>query len=1014
MADQVVNLHKKLALLEVENFKLAKKYSIICEQEKQLRDAYHKIEEGYTEREKFAVERICKLKEWQIKAINEMKFLYSKFRDAVPLGEYQNVSRELFIVKQKFADLMEKWNRLAVTNSRLLSENRELLTSGEKLKLYEEIKIDVENELEVIKKRLEIVDPSFKWENAIFNKVIAVLKLKRVSPRQVFDYFDKDGNGRLSSREFLNAIEKMGVNDLNPKEKETLLKSIDADMDGRIDFREFWRKWGRFGVKSRSREDEIVYIIDDTLKKHDLDLATMFDVMDKRGKGVITKEDFKDTLWNSRIKIDKKDLENFTDLFWKNREEGINYRDFIRVYNKFKVRFDEEQETQDKIRGKIEVTEEMIERQKWIFDKLSSIFTKNKISLKEAFDKIDDSPDKKITRIELRRLFDHMGVTIKEVELEALFRQMDFDNSGAITFNEFDLEFNRITNTPLENLLALHHDQKGKTGKHFGSDDYAPVSEDYLNSHEVASATKYNILEAKTVQLERRNEMFRSRLEKSENSQITWERDYDILEKKYFEVNEKYQEILQREQIINTQLVGTLSKDKSEQLVLQSEKHKEEIVDLKAAMGSFKSLFEVSSNQSKALKLANKRWRDEEENLMFALRELQSNSIDKMKLGRIYYILMLSRWQEAAIGMKYDHALNDLRVLRLEYSEIESRLKNEEDIWHNSENKLREKSLQVEKLKQELENKSASGISLTRAEEISKALQDIVDEKAEVEEKYIKMYSELNNLKFKISEYEARIDHSEHMLNVLRSATDSEVSERLIEMSDKLSQIRRSELRYKRESEEYTEKSNYAERRVIQLKKNIVDLEDQLSELESKLHRKEEEWRRADNERQKKFFDAQFVNFETENRYKGYADDTTFPGDRLKTEDLSSPPVGEYIVKKSDVRIMQAKLRNCEEEIANLQSQIISKERQLDRIREWRLEDGLLSEDGEMKDIKLKVLLNKNLIIIKYETLKLYTLLYFIYLSLYKWLLLLAIIFSFNLSYSLLISLIPSFAIWFF
>lgn len=108
MANQVVNLQKKLALLEVENFKLAKKYSIVAEQEKQLRDAYHKIEEGYTEREKFAVERICKLKEWQIKAINEIKFLYNKFRDAVPLGEYQNISRELFIVKQKFADLMEK------------------------------------------------------------------------------------------------------------------------------------------------------------------------------------------------------------------------------------------------------------------------------------------------------------------------------------------------------------------------------------------------------------------------------------------------------------------------------------------------------------------------------------------------------------------------------------------------------------------------------------------------------------------------------------------------------------------------------------------------------------------------------------------------------------------------------------------------------------------------------------------------------------------------------------------
>lgn len=434
----------------------------------------------------------------------------------------------------------------------------------------------------------------------------------------------------------------------------------------------------------------------------------MFEIMDKKGKGVITKEDFKDTLVNSRVKIEKKDLDNFTDLFWRNRDDGINYRDFIRMYNKFKVKIDEEEDNKEKAKGKIEITEEMIERQKWIFDKLNQIFKKNDIKLKEAFEKIDNSSDKKITRIELRRLFDHMGVTVSENELEVLFRQIDFDNSGAITFNEFEIEFNRIVNTPLENLIALLNDQKQKAGRKFGSGDYRPVNEDYLNSLEITSATKYNILEARAIQLERRNEMFRTRLEKSENSQIMWERDYDILEKKYFEINEKYQEILQREQSVNTQMVGSLTKEKSEKIVLESERNKEEIVDLRAAIGSFKSLFEIATNQTKVLKLANKRSRDEEENLMFALRELQSNSIDKMKLGRIYYILMLSRWQEAAIGLKYDHSLNDLRILRLEFSEVESRLKREEDSLHESETKLREKSLQVEKFKQDLENKVAS------------------------------------------------------------------------------------------------------------------------------------------------------------------------------------------------------------------------------------------------------------------------------------------------------------------
>jgi Ca2+-binding EF-hand superfamily protein len=952
MSNELVNLQKKLALVEVENFKLAKKYAIIYEQEKQLREAYHKIEEGYIERERFATERITSLKEWQIKAINEIKFLYSKFRDAIPLSEYQAISKDLFIYKQKFADVLEKCNKQAINNSRLQSENRILLTAGEKLKMYEEMRIDTENELEVIKNRLELVDPLFKWENAIFKRVIAVLKARKISPRQIFDHFDKDGSGKLSSKEFLNALDKMGISDLNAKEREILLRSVDADLDGTIDYREFCRKCKREGVNSRSREDEIVYIIDQTLQKNGLELSTMFEMMDKNGKGVITKEDFKDTLINSRVKVDRKDLENFVDLFWKGRDEGINYRDFIRIYNKFKVRFEEEEGNKEKVKGQLEVTDKMIERMKWIFDKLNEVFKKNEITLKDAFDKIDQSSDKKITRIELKRMFDAMGVTVRDNELEMIFRRMDFDDSGAITYLEFESEFKRIVETPVENLKAVNQEIKRATTSKFGG-DFNPSTEDYLLSAEVSNTRKINNLESKVTQYEKKIEMFKGRLQKSEDSQISWERDYDTLEKKYLEVNEKYQEILEREQAANSQQVGTLTKEKSEELVLRTERQREQITDLHAAMSSYKSLFEIAASQAKTLKLSNKRSHDQEENLLYALRELQSDTVDKLKLGRIYYILMLSRWQEAAIGMKYDYVLNDIRTLRNEYSIVEIRMSKEEGNRHESENALRNKSLQVEKLKQELHAKTASGISMARAEEISRALQDLADEKSDVEEKYIKIYSEMNTMRFKMTEFEARAEHSEEMLNVLRNSTDSEVSERLIEIADKISQIRRNELRSKREAEEFQEKANYSEKRVAQQKKTIVDLEDQLADLESLMHRKEEEWRRADNERQKKFFDQQFVNFETENRYKGFSDDQPIGlnKEKFQREDLVSPPVGEFLIKKSDVRIMQAKLRNAQEEITGLQVQIVSKDRQLDRLREWQLEDKLLGEDEKMRDI---------------------------------------------------------------
>jgi hypothetical protein len=110
-----------------------------------------------------------------------------------------------------------------------------------------------------------------------------------------------------------------------------------------------------------------------------------------------------------------------------------------------------------------------------------------------------------------------------------------------------------------------------------------------------------------------------------------------------------------------------------------------------AAMSAYKSLFDVASNQAKTLKLSNRRSHDEEENLLYALRELQSDSTDKHKAGRIYYILMLSRWQEAAANKKYDYVLNDLRNMKTEYSIIEVKMKKEEDARYESEKVMRNK-----------------------------------------------------------------------------------------------------------------------------------------------------------------------------------------------------------------------------------------------------------------------------------------------------------------------------------
>ena len=49
-------------------------------------------------------------------------------------------------------------------------------------------------------------------------------------------------------------------------------------------------------------------------------------------------------------------------------------------------------------------------------------------------------------------------------------------------------------------------------------------------------------------------------------------------------------------------------------------------------------------DQVKSLKLMHERKKDENDNLINALREMQSETLDKLRIGKLYYVVMLSRW----------------------------------------------------------------------------------------------------------------------------------------------------------------------------------------------------------------------------------------------------------------------------------------------------------------------------------------------------------------------------------
>jgi calmodulin len=60
--------------------------------------------------------------------------------------------------------------------------------------------------------------------------------------REIFDHFDKDGNGTIEAVEFAALLQALGA-DMEDAEVAIGLEALDTDGNGRIDFDEFVSWW---------------------------------------------------------------------------------------------------------------------------------------------------------------------------------------------------------------------------------------------------------------------------------------------------------------------------------------------------------------------------------------------------------------------------------------------------------------------------------------------------------------------------------------------------------------------------------------------------------------------------------------------------------------------------------------------------------------------------------------------------------------------------------------------------
>ena len=323
---------KRVALLDVNLIRLSRKYDCLLEEEKQLREAYFKADTNNAEKQEYLSEKLFNLIEWRSKASKQLEIMLEFQKNSFSADERNNLLTRLELMTNRYADILIKESdykkKLAIKES----AERELFEKKEENRSLENEVVEIEFELEVMKRRLEQLDPHFKKYMAVFQQIVDVIKEQNISPLSAFKMFDSNDDGKISKNEFSTALRNMKVI-VTEDELDILFLFIDLDGTGNIEYKEFLRRLRRSGVQIRRKEDDLIFSIYKAITEVGLSLEQAFEAFDRNGDNMISKKDMIDTFVSMGRNVDNESIDYIFKVADVSGDGLINYEEFYRLFD---------------------------------------------------------------------------------------------------------------------------------------------------------------------------------------------------------------------------------------------------------------------------------------------------------------------------------------------------------------------------------------------------------------------------------------------------------------------------------------------------------------------------------------------------------------------------------------------------------------------------------------------------------------------------------------------------------
>ncbi|KAL6056317.1 Calmodulin [Balamuthia mandrillaris] len=132
--------------------------------------------------------------------------------------------------------------------------------------------------------------------------------------KEAFSLFDKDGDGKITSKELGTVMRSLGQNPTEAELRE-MIQEVDTDNNGTIDFPEFLTMMAR-KMQDAEGEDEI---------------REAFKVFDKDGNGQISAAELRHVMTNLGEKLSEEEVNEMIREADVDDDGMINYEEFVKM-----------------------------------------------------------------------------------------------------------------------------------------------------------------------------------------------------------------------------------------------------------------------------------------------------------------------------------------------------------------------------------------------------------------------------------------------------------------------------------------------------------------------------------------------------------------------------------------------------------------------------------------------------------------------------------------------------------